>query len=66
MSRSDVPTVAGLQSAYAVTCHKLQGAEMDSLLYILGDSFWLKQDEWRYSYTAVTRAKKIVYFAALT
>jgi len=50
--------------AYAVTCHKAQGGQWDAVFI---DQGWLPEemlnDEyWRWLYTAVTRARKRVYF----
>lgn len=50
--------------AYAVTCHKAQGGQWDAVFI---DQGWLPDvglgDEyWRWLYTAVTRARKRLYF----
>lgn len=50
--------------AYAVTCHKAQGGQWEAVFI---DQGWLPEemlnDEyWRWLYTAVTRARKRVYF----
>lgn len=50
--------------AYAMTCHKAQGGEWDNVIvdlsYIPTDA--LSVDFYRWLYTAVTRAKKHLYF----
>lgn len=50
--------------AYAVTCHKAQGGQWDAVFI---DQGWLPEDMpndeyWRWLYTAVTRARKRLYF----
>lgn len=50
--------------AYAVTCHKAQGGQWDAVFI---DQGWLPDDMpgdeyWRWLYTAVTRARKRLYF----
>lgn len=50
--------------AYAVTCHKAQGGQWDAVFI---DQGWLTDemmtdDYWRWLYTAVTRARKRLYF----
>ena len=45
---------------YAITCHKSQGSEYDSVIII--DESWGK-DKYKWLYTAVTRAKKKVILA---
>ena len=50
--------------AYAVTCHKAQGGQWDAVFI---DQGWLPDDVpgdeyWRWLYTAVTRARKRLYF----
>lgn len=53
-----------IKFAYAVTCHKAQGGQWD-VVFI--DSGWVSEemhdDEyWRWLYTAITRARKKLYF----
>lgn len=53
-----------IKFAYAVTCHKAQGGQWDAVFV---DQGWLTQemmtdDFWRWLYTAVTRARKRLYF----
>lgn len=53
-----------IKFAYAVTCHKAQGGQWDAVFI---DQGWLTDemmnDEfWRWLYTAVTRARKRLYF----
>lgn len=53
-----------IKFAYAVTCHKAQGGQWDAVFI---DQGWLSgemmNDEyWRWLYTAVTRARKRLYF----
>lgn len=53
-----------IKFAYAVTCHKAQGGQWDAVFV---DQGWLNEemmdDEfWRWLYTAVTRARKRLYF----
>ena len=43
--------------AWALTIHKSQGSETDSVLYSVSDSGY---ETWRHVYTAVTRGKKRV------
>lgn len=50
--------------AYAVTCHKAQGGQWDAVFI---DQGWvsdemMNDDFWRWLYTAVTRARKRLYF----
>lgn len=50
--------------AYAVTCHKAQGGQWDAVFI---DQGWvpdemLTDEYWRWLYTAVTRARKRLYF----
>ncbi len=40
---------------YAITCHKAQGSQWDSVL-VFDESFVFRADGWRWLYTAVTRA----------
>lgn len=48
--------------AYAVTCHRLQGSEVDHLLFVDENvSFFL--DQKKYRYTGVTRAAKSIMYA---
>lgn len=53
-----------IKFAYAVTCHKAQGGQWDAVFI---DQGWLpdemlNDDYWRWLYTAVTRARKRLYF----
>lgn len=53
-----------IKFAYAVTCHKAQGGQWDAVFI---DQGWLTDDMmtddfWRWLYTAVTRARKRLYF----
>ncbi len=53
-----------IKFAYAVTCHKSQGGQWDAVFI---DQGWLPEDGlddeyWRWLYTAITRARKRVYF----
>ncbi|MDL2251600.1 AAA family ATPase [Odoribacter sp. OttesenSCG-928-J03] len=53
-----------IKFAYAVTCHKAQGGQWD-VVFI--DQGWLPEEMlndayWRWLYTAVTRARKKLYF----
>ena len=45
---------------YALTVHKAQGSEADTV-YILGDGFAFRQSKDKWLYTAITRAKKKLY-----
>lgn len=50
--------------AYAVTCHKAQGGQWDAVFidqgYVSDDM--LNDEYWRWLYTAITRARKRLYF----
>lgn len=53
-----------IKFAYAITCHKAQGGQWDAVFI---DQGWLpdemlNDEYWRWLYTAVTRARKRVYF----
>lgn len=53
-----------IKFAYAVTCHKAQGGQWDAVFI---DQGWvadgmLTDEYWRWLYTAVTRARKRLYF----
>lgn len=53
-----------IKFAYAVTCHKAQGGQWDAVFI---DQGWLPEDlmndeYWRWLYTAITRARKRLYF----
>jgi exodeoxyribonuclease-5 len=50
-----------LDYAYAITCHKSQGSEWDKVLVIQD---WFFADKERWLYTAVTRAKEKLLWAA--
>jgi exodeoxyribonuclease-5 len=43
--------------SYAVTCHKAQGSEFDSVV-VFDESWLFGEDRSRWLYTAITRAKK--------
>ena len=49
-------TVARFEFAYAVTCHKAQGSEYDTVVVL--DESRLFADGRQWLYTAITRAKK--------
>lgn len=53
-----------IKFAYAVTCHKAQGGQWDAVFidqgYVTDDM--LNDEYWRWLYTAVTRARKRLYF----
>jgi len=53
-----------IKFAYAVTCHKAQGGQWDAVFidqgYVPEDM--LNDEYWRWLYTAVTRARKKLYF----
>ncbi len=53
-----------IKFAYAVTCHKAQGGQWDAVFidqgYLTDDM--LTDEYWRWLYTAITRARKRVYF----
>ena len=42
---------------YALTCHKAQGSQWDSVL-VFDESRCFREDRWRWLYTAITRAAK--------
>lgn len=50
--------------AYAVTCHKAQGGQWDAVFIDQGwvNDEMLTDEYWRWLYTAVTRARKKLYF----
>ena len=53
-----------IKFAYAVTCHKAQGGQWDAVFV---DQGWITEERmtgeyWRWLYTAVTRARKRLYF----
>ena len=50
---------------YAVTCHKAQGGEWDTTFVDFGGRIGLDKDCLRWSYTAATRARKMMYGHAL-
>ena len=53
-----------IKFAYAVTCHKAQGGQWDAVFidqgYLTDDM--LTDEYWRWLYTAITRARKRLYF----
>jgi len=54
----DVPDAGNFDYGYAITCHKAQGSEWDSVLVI--DEPVPRDQAWRWRYTAITRAAKEV------
>ncbi len=50
-------TISRFEFAYAITCHKAQGSEFDSVL-VFDESWLFGEDRHRWLYTAITRAKK--------
>jgi exodeoxyribonuclease V alpha subunit len=52
---------ADIELAYAITCHKAQGSAADAVLIVM-ENCDLETREWLY--TAVTRGRKLVLFAA--
>lgn len=55
-----------LQPAYAITCHKAQGAQWPGGVIILDTPFWLGEDIWRWGYTAVSRFTNWVQFVRIS
>jgi exodeoxyribonuclease-5 len=53
--------LAEMDYAYAITCHKSQGSEWDKVLLVQD---WFFADTERWLYTAVTRAKEVLLWAA--
>ncbi|MCQ2481876.1 MAG: AAA family ATPase [Clostridia bacterium] len=51
------PQLENVELAYAMTVHKAQGCEFDTVILVLGRFNYLLSN-WRILYTAVTRAKK--------
>lgn len=53
-----------IKFAYAVTCHKAQGGQWDAVFIDQGflTDDMLTDEYWRWLYTAITRARKRVYF----
>ena len=51
------PQLENVELAYAMTVHKAQGCEFDTVILVLGRINYLLSN-WRILYTAVTRAKK--------
>jgi len=49
-----------LDLAYAITTHKAQGSEYNTVLYVLNKSTWFIQDRNNF-YTAITRARRWVH-----
>jgi exodeoxyribonuclease-5 len=45
---------------YAITCHKSQGSQWDSVL-VIDESKVFRRERWRWLYTAITRAAKRVW-----
>ena len=50
-------TISRFEFAYAITCHKAQGSEFDSVV-VFDESWLFGEDRNRWLYTAITRAKK--------
>ena len=50
-------TISRFEFAYAITCHKAQGSEFDSVV-VFDESWVFGEDKFRWLYTAITRAKK--------
>jgi exodeoxyribonuclease-5 len=50
-------TISRFEFAYAITCHKAQGSEFDSVV-VFDESWLFGEDRSRWLYTAITRAKK--------
>ena len=50
-------TICRFEFAYAVTCHKAQGSEFDSVV-VFDESWVFGEEKNRWLYTAITRAKK--------
>ena len=50
-------TISRFEFAYAITCHKSQGSEFDSVV-VFDESWLFGEDRFRWLYTAITRAKK--------
>ena len=50
-------TISRFEFAYAITCHKAQGSEFDSVV-VFDESWLFGDDRFRWLYTAITRAKK--------
>jgi len=50
-------TISRFEFAYAITCHKAQGSEFDSVV-VFDESWLFGDDRSRWLYTAITRAKK--------
>jgi ATP-dependent exoDNAse (exonuclease V) alpha subunit len=50
-------TISRFEFAYAITCHKAQGSEFDSVV-VFDESWLFGEDRFRWLYTAITRAKK--------
>jgi exodeoxyribonuclease-5 len=44
---------------YAITCHKAQGSQWNSVL-VIDESYCFREDRWRWLYTAITRAAQRV------
>jgi exodeoxyribonuclease-5 len=53
-----------IKFSYAITCHKAQGGQWDAVFIDQGylPENQLNDEYWRWLYTAVTRARKRVYF----
>ena len=49
--------ISRIEFAYAISCHKSQGSEFDSVI-VFDESFIFRNDAKKWLYTAITRAKK--------
>ena len=54
---TEMETISRFEFAYAITCHKAQGSEFDSVV-VFDESWLFGEDRFRWLYTAITRAKK--------
>ncbi len=54
---AEMETISRFEFAYAITCHKAQGSEFDSVV-VFDESWLFGDDKFRWLYTAITRAKK--------
>lgn len=50
-----------IKYGYAVTCHKAQGGEWDNVYFDFRHNSSYSTDYYRFCYTAITRAKKVLY-----
>jgi len=55
--------VLQVKYGYALTCHKAQGGEWETAIVDLeGKFFYKNEDSYRWMYTAMTRARKRLWF----